>query len=39
MSEVEVAALRSGLLDRARAVAAASGGFLGLGSKVSGAED
>jgi hypothetical protein len=34
----EVAALKAGLLDRARAVASASGGFLGLGSKVSGAE-
>jgi len=34
----EVAALKAGLLDRARAVAGASGGFLGLGSKVSVAE-
>lgn len=39
MSAVEAAALRSGLLDRARAVAAASGGFLGLGAKVSDAEE
>ncbi len=28
-------ALREGLMDRARAVAAAAGGFLGLGSKIS----
>jgi hypothetical protein len=39
MSPGEATALRSGLLDRARAVAAASGGFLGLGSKVSEAEE
>lgn len=32
------ARLKAGLLDRARAVAAASGGVLGLGSKVSSAE-
>lgn len=38
MSRDEVAALKSGLLDRARAVAGASGGFLGLGSKISSAE-
>ena len=34
----EVARLKSGLLDRARAVARASGGMLGVGSKVSAAE-
>jgi hypothetical protein len=34
----EIAKMKSGLLDRARAVAGASGGVLGLGSKVSGAE-
>jgi len=39
MSPAEGAALQAGLLDRARAVAAASGGFLGLGSKVSAAEE
>ena len=39
MSPAEAGALRSGLLDRARAVAAASGGFLGMGSKVSEAEE
>jgi hypothetical protein len=38
MGREEVAALKKGLLDRARAVAGASGGFLGLGSKVSAAE-
>ena len=38
MSGEEVAALKAGLLDRARAVAGASGGFLGLGSKISNAE-
>lgn len=38
MGREEVAALKEGLLDRARAVAGASGGFLGLGSKVSAAE-
>lgn len=39
MSRQELAALRSGLLDGARAVAGASGGFLGLGSKISNAEE
>jgi hypothetical protein len=38
MSPEEVATLKEGLLERARAVAGASGGFLGMGSKVSGAE-
>lgn len=38
MSREETAALKTGLLDRARAVAGASGGFLGLGSKISSAE-
>ncbi len=38
MGREEVAALKEGLLDRARAVAGASGGFLGLGPKVSAAE-
>jgi len=38
MSREDVAILKEGLLDRARAVAGASGGFLGMGSKVSGAE-
>ena len=38
MNREEVASLKAGLLDRARAVAGASGGFLGLGSKVSSAE-
>jgi hypothetical protein len=38
MAPGEVTALKAGLLDRARAVASASGGFLGLGSKVSVAE-
>jgi tellurite resistance protein len=34
----EAARLQAGLLDQARAVASASGGVLGMGSKVSGAE-
>jgi hypothetical protein len=34
----EAARLKTGLLERARAVAAASGGVLGMGSKVSSAE-
>ena len=34
----EVARLKAGLLDQARAVASASGGVLGMGAKVSGAE-
>jgi hypothetical protein len=34
----EAARLRAGLLDQARAVASASGGVLGMGSKVSSAE-
>lgn len=34
----EVARLKAGLLDQARAVASASGGVLGIGAKVSGAE-
>jgi hypothetical protein len=38
LSQEETAKLRSHLLDRARAVARASGGVLGLGSKVSSAE-
>jgi hypothetical protein len=38
MSREDVATLKEGLLGRARAVAGASGGFLGMGSKVSGAE-
>jgi hypothetical protein len=38
MSREEVAAFKAGLLERARAVAGASGGLLGMGSKVSGAE-
>ena len=38
MSREEVAVLKESLLDRARAVAGASGGFLGLGSKISNAE-
>lgn len=38
LSEEERNALKADLLDRARAVAEASGGFLGLGSKVSQAE-
>jgi ferric-dicitrate binding protein FerR (iron transport regulator) len=39
MSPAEAASLHSGLLDRARAVATASGGFLGLGSRISAAEE
>jgi hypothetical protein len=39
MGPAEAAGLQSGLLDRARAVATASGGFLGLGSRISGAEE
>jgi len=38
MSREDMAALKAGLLDRARSVAGASGGFLGLGSKISSAE-
>jgi hypothetical protein len=38
MSREEVAVFKAGLLERARAVAGASGGLLGMGSKVSGAE-
>jgi hypothetical protein len=38
MSREDAAALKASLLDRARAVAGASGGFLGLGSKISNAE-
>ena len=38
MSREDVAALKTALLDGARAVAGASGGFLGLGSKISSAE-
>ena len=38
MSREDVAALKAGLLDRVRGVAGASGGFLGLGSKISTAE-
>jgi hypothetical protein len=38
MTRDEVAALKDGLLERARAVAGASGGFLGMGSKISTAE-
>ena len=34
----EAARLKAGLLDQARAVASASGGVLGIGAKVSGAE-
>jgi hypothetical protein len=34
----EVEALRKGLLERARTIAGASGGFLGVGSKISTAE-
>jgi hypothetical protein len=34
----EAARLQAGLLDQARAVASATGGVLGMGSKVSGAE-
>jgi hypothetical protein len=39
MSAAELATLKTSLLDNARAVAGASGGILGLGSKVSGAEE
>lgn len=35
LSREEAAALKTGLLERARAVAGSSGGFLGMGSKVS----
>jgi hypothetical protein len=38
LSREEVAALKAGLLERARTVAGSSGGFLGMGSKVSAAE-
>jgi hypothetical protein len=38
MTREEAAALKDGLLQRTRAVAGASGGFLGLGSKISSAE-
>jgi uncharacterized tellurite resistance protein B-like protein len=38
MSREDVATLKEELLERARTVAGASGGFLGMGSKVSGAE-
>jgi hypothetical protein len=38
LGPVEAAQLKGGLLDQARAVASASGGILGMGSKVSGAE-
>ena len=38
MSREEMAVVKESLLDRARAVAGASGGFLGLGSKISNAE-
>jgi F420-dependent oxidoreductase-like protein len=38
MTREEVAALKKGLLERARAVAGASGGFLGVGAKISTAE-
>jgi hypothetical protein len=38
MNREDAAALKAGLLDQARAVAGASGGFLGLGSKISSAE-
>jgi hypothetical protein len=38
MTRDEVAALKTGLLERARAVAGASGGFLGVGSRISTAE-
>jgi hypothetical protein len=38
MDRPALAALKAGLLDRARAVAGASGGIPGLRSKVSGAE-
>jgi hypothetical protein len=39
MAASEVAALKSALVDSARAVASASGGFLGLGSKISATEE
>jgi hypothetical protein len=38
LSREDVAALKAGLLERAHMVAGSSGGFLGMGSKVSGAE-
>ena len=38
MTRDEVAALKTGLLERARTVAGASGGFLGVGSRISTAE-
>lgn len=38
LSREEAAALKAGLLERARTVAGSSGGFLGMGSKVSVAE-
>ena len=38
LSREDAAALKAGLLERARAVAGSSGGFLGMGSKVSVAE-
>jgi hypothetical protein len=38
LSREEIARLKADLLDRARAVATASGGVLGMGSKISGAE-
>ncbi|HXH82777.1 MAG TPA: hypothetical protein VNN07_07600 [Candidatus Tectomicrobia bacterium] len=38
LSPEEVATMRQGLLDRARAVAGASGGFMGVGSKISASE-
>ena len=38
LSPDEVAVLKAGLLARARAVAGAAGGFLGIGSKISDAE-
>ncbi|TAJ11277.1 MAG: hypothetical protein EPO68_14650 [Planctomycetota bacterium] len=38
LAPAEIAKMKAGLLDRARAVANASGGVLGMGSKVSGAE-
>lgn len=39
MTAAEVESLKTSLLDTARAVASASGGILGLGSKVSGPEE
>jgi hypothetical protein len=39
MSAADAATLKQGLIERARAVAGASGGFLGVGSKISAAED